>query len=433
MEWAKAECTAAASALHHLPLPPQMLISLLGYQGPARLNHTHHLTQLTWQDIARLDAILLTGVRQLHRLPKSFPRVALQAPAHQLGLNFPSIWEDYSAAAGASWCRILNDEGILGRAARDSLSQAALEFRSWPTTSALPHYPYTMGRVAAILLSSNLIPAGSPDIWLGCQISNDLTTATHPVVDDNGTLQDPQPYPPTHDVLHRLTPLWKHNIHNWDQVLYHPRGSVPHILTMEEFNNRQSLLGLPPPTPALTRALKYLHCLLLSSSLMEFRSLRCSLTKKKLHPTMRIAPLWRNRLTQLSDLPPTSLPSPPTGMPRQLPLDPFLRPISTLPPTEPRPHLPPSLTRTLPRPPKRRRQHKTPTVSIVAPPLRGSDLPGEFSTVESISATRQHPLLDAYPSSKHRKRRHHLLLRQYLVGERWINIAKAAIVFPVAS
>ena len=186
-------------------------------------------------------------------------------------------------------CRTLNDEGILGRAARDSLSRAALEFRNWPTTSALPHCPYTMGRVAAVLLSSNLIPAGSPDIWLGCQISNDLTTATHPVVDDNGTLQDPQPYPPTHDVLHRLTPLWKHDIHNWDQVLYHPRGSVPHILTMEEFNNRQSLLGLPPPTPALTRAPKYLHCLLLSSSLSEFRSLRCSLTKKKLHPTMSIA------------------------------------------------------------------------------------------------------------------------------------------------
>jgi hypothetical protein len=40
-------------------------------------------------------------VRTFHRLPKSFPRVGLHAPLHELGLNFPSIWEDYCAAAGS--------------------------------------------------------------------------------------------------------------------------------------------------------------------------------------------------------------------------------------------------------------------------------------------------------------------------------------------
>ncbi len=78
------------------------------------LNHTHHLAMLTWTDVAKLDATLLNGVRHLQRLPKSFPRVALQAPTAELGLNFPSIWEDYCAAAGSTWCRTLNDDGILG-------------------------------------------------------------------------------------------------------------------------------------------------------------------------------------------------------------------------------------------------------------------------------------------------------------------------------
>ena len=69
----------------------------------------------------------------------------------------------------------------------------------------------------------------------------------------------------------------------------------------------------------------------------------------------------------------------------------------------------------LPRPSKRRRGRKTAPVSIVAPPFRGSDLPGEFSAIDHISATRQQPLPGAHPPSRNRKRRHQLLLRQYLV------------------
>ncbi len=129
LTWAGDNCRQAVSSLRNLPIPHQILTALLGYQGPARLNHTHHLAQLTWEDVAKLDATLLQGVRHIYHLPKSFPRVAMQAPTAEFGLNFPSIWEGYCAAAGATLCLILNDDGILGRAARVSLSMAASEFQ----------------------------------------------------------------------------------------------------------------------------------------------------------------------------------------------------------------------------------------------------------------------------------------------------------------
>ena len=108
-----------------------------------------------------------------------------------------------------------------------------------------------MSRVTAILLSSNLIPEGSPDIWLGCQISNDLTSATHPVVDENGVLKDPQPYPPTHDILLRLTLLWQNNIHNWDQVLYHPPSLPPTSSPKKSSACDSPSWASPPPPPHL--------------------------------------------------------------------------------------------------------------------------------------------------------------------------------------
>ena len=94
---------------------------------------------------------------------------------------------------------------------------------------------------------------------------------------------------------------------------------------------RQSLVGLPPPSPTLARALKYLHCLLLSSSLQSFRAMRCSLTNKKLRPTMIVAPAWRRRI-QLLDLPHTSLPPNHPNTTRQMPLDAYLMSLPAPPP-----------------------------------------------------------------------------------------------------
>ena len=125
------------------------------------------------------------------------------------------------------WCRILNDDGILGRAARDSLTHAAKTYQHWPLASALPHCRSVMGRTAAILMSGNLLPTSAPPIWGGCQISQSLTFATTPVMDERGTLLDPQPYPLTHDILQRLTPLWQHDIYTWEHLVYQPRGGAP--------------------------------------------------------------------------------------------------------------------------------------------------------------------------------------------------------------
>lgn len=122
LRWAATSCREATDSLTDLPISPQIPATLLGCQGPSRLNHTHHLAHLTWEDVAKLDAILLNGVRQIHRLPKSFPRVALQSPTRELGLNFPSIWEYYIASARATKCRIFSDTGTLGRATKKSLT-----------------------------------------------------------------------------------------------------------------------------------------------------------------------------------------------------------------------------------------------------------------------------------------------------------------------
>ncbi len=91
------------------------------------------------------------------------------------------------------------------------------------------------------------------------------------------------------------------------------RGQPPQLMSETEFRRRRDLLGLPAPSPSLTKALKYLHCLLLSTSLKHFRSLRCALTKTKLHPSLIIAPQWRERSLTFPDLPHTTLPTEPSA------------------------------------------------------------------------------------------------------------------------
>jgi hypothetical protein len=65
LAWAEDSCRQAVQSITNLPIQRNILTALLGYQGPARLNHTHHLALLTWNDVAKLDATLLNGVRHL--------------------------------------------------------------------------------------------------------------------------------------------------------------------------------------------------------------------------------------------------------------------------------------------------------------------------------------------------------------------------------
>ena len=59
--------------------------------------------------ITSIDSLLGATCRKIWRLPKGFPRAELHAPDDELGLNLPTIWEDYSAAATNSWTNILDD------------------------------------------------------------------------------------------------------------------------------------------------------------------------------------------------------------------------------------------------------------------------------------------------------------------------------------
>ena len=70
--------------------------------------------------------------RQIWNLPASFPKAGLHALLDEVGLNIPSVWEDYCGAAIRSWTQILNDEGALGTTARASLQRASTMFRYWP-------------------------------------------------------------------------------------------------------------------------------------------------------------------------------------------------------------------------------------------------------------------------------------------------------------
>ena len=59
--------------------------------------------------------------REIWNLPLTFLKAGLHALLEDIGLNIPSIWEDYCGAAIRSWTQILNDKGALGTTAWASL------------------------------------------------------------------------------------------------------------------------------------------------------------------------------------------------------------------------------------------------------------------------------------------------------------------------
>ena len=71
--------------------------------------------------IKAVDTLLESISREIWNLPALFPRADLNALLDKVGLNIPSVWEDYCCAAVRSWTQILNDEGAFGVTARASL------------------------------------------------------------------------------------------------------------------------------------------------------------------------------------------------------------------------------------------------------------------------------------------------------------------------
>ena len=53
--------------------------------------------------MAEVDSILEGTSRKIWHLPNTFPRAGLHAPSEELGLNIPTVWEDYCGSAIGSW------------------------------------------------------------------------------------------------------------------------------------------------------------------------------------------------------------------------------------------------------------------------------------------------------------------------------------------
>jgi len=127
---------------------------------------------LSPQAIPEVDSLIEGISRQIWNLPINFQRTGLHALLEDLGLNIPSIWEDYCGAAIRSWTQILNDGGALGSTARASLQTTSAKFRHLPLEimafhSRRGHTPICSSIVArniATLLMADLHPVGGAEI-----------------------------------------------------------------------------------------------------------------------------------------------------------------------------------------------------------------------------------------------------------------------------
>jgi hypothetical protein len=103
LEWTLEVLTTISKAVLTTPLPPNIKQRLLLYGANSKIMHTHCLMALSPTAITSIDSLLEATCRQIWRLPKGFPRAGLHAPHDKLGLNLPTTWEDYCAAATNSW------------------------------------------------------------------------------------------------------------------------------------------------------------------------------------------------------------------------------------------------------------------------------------------------------------------------------------------
>ena len=129
---------------------------------------------LSPQAIQVVDSLIRGISRQIWNLPITFPKAGLYALLEDMGLNIPSIWEDYCVSEIRSCTQILNAGGALGTTARASLEAFAAKFRHWPLELVFhshrrrtPICPSIVARNIATLLMADLHPVGGPEIWYG--------------------------------------------------------------------------------------------------------------------------------------------------------------------------------------------------------------------------------------------------------------------------
>ena len=114
-------------AVNQASLSPHIKQRLLLYGAHSIIIHTHCLMALSPKAMGEVDSILEGTSRKNWNLPNTFPRAGLHAPAKELGLNIPTVWEDYCGSAVRSWTQIQNDEGALGTIAKASLTRQRSE------------------------------------------------------------------------------------------------------------------------------------------------------------------------------------------------------------------------------------------------------------------------------------------------------------------
>jgi len=163
--------------------------------------------------MTEVDSIVEGATRKIWHLPNNFPKAGLHAPTKELGLNIPTIWEDYCGAATRSCTQILNDGGALGTTARASLLQAETRFKhltlelAFHTIKRHATYPSVMERNVATQLTADLHPMGGIEIWKGNYIANSIATKNPITMDEDGSPTEWQSFPPLIKILHRLAPL----------------------------------------------------------------------------------------------------------------------------------------------------------------------------------------------------------------------------------
>jgi hypothetical protein len=164
--------------------------------------------------MAEVDSILERTSRKSWHLPNTFPRAGIHAPSEELGLNIPTVMEDYCGSAIRSWTQSLNDEGALGVTARASYTQAAQKFKHWPLELAFHTHkvhatcPPVIGKIVATLITADLLhPMGATEIWSGNQISASIATRIPIIMDEDSGPEKEQLFPPPTKILKRLVPL----------------------------------------------------------------------------------------------------------------------------------------------------------------------------------------------------------------------------------
>jgi len=240
---------------------------------------------LSPQAIHEINSLLEGISRQIWNLPLAFPKAGLHAHPEDLGLNIPSIWEEYCGAAIRSWTQILNDGGALDTTAKASLQPTSAKFRHWPLEMAfnsqrrrIPICSSILARNMATLLMADLHPVGGPEIWSGNQVSTSISSRIPVHLDEDGCPLEIQPFPQSTILLRKLAPLWEHGFHKWSQIICRGPNGRPYFMEERELHRANPSIKFPLPD-ALTRALDYLRALLSSKDPNHWQSLCQKLTE----------------------------------------------------------------------------------------------------------------------------------------------------------